>query len=116
MGAPLTSTQHYTATEEVWTQSYTAPEPTGDIAAGLPRAARTGLDAHTPPQHGQFGGGNISQEQEMVSRDTAHVAPRGLSSPARSRIAKTDYPAPELAVSLSSALARSGFLALQTPT
>ena len=29
---------------------------------------------------------------------------------------ETDYPAPELAVSLSSALARSGFLALKTPT
>jgi hypothetical protein len=53
------------------------------VAIALPRAARTVLDTHTRPQHGQSKGENISHEQAMVSRDTAHVTPRGLSSPPR---------------------------------
>jgi hypothetical protein len=53
------------------------------VAIALPRAARTVLDTHTRPQHGQSKGENISQGQAMVSKDTAHVTPRGLSSPPR---------------------------------
>ena len=51
------------------------------VAIAHPRAARTVLDTHTRPQHGQSEGENISQGQAMVSKDTAHVTPRGLSSP-----------------------------------
>eukprot|EP01047_Picozoa_sp_COSAG01_P000869 COSAG01_NODE_17_length_39991_cov_30.596160_28_plen_78_part_00 len=54
------------------------------VAIALPRAARTVLDLQTPPQHGQPKGKDISQGQAMVSKDTAHVTPRGLSSPPRS--------------------------------
>jgi hypothetical protein len=53
------------------------------VAIALPRAARIVLDTHTRPQHGQSKGENSSHEQAMVSRDTAHVTPRGLSSPPR---------------------------------
>ena len=53
------------------------------VAIALPRAARIVLDLQTPPQHGQPKGKDISQGQAMVSRDTAHVTPRGLSSPLR---------------------------------
>ena len=51
------------------------------VAIAHPRAARTVLDTHTRPQHGQSEGENISQGQAKVSKDTAHVTPRGLSSP-----------------------------------
>ena len=53
------------------------------VAAVPPRASHFDLDLHTALQHGQFRGGNISHEQAMVSRDTARVTPRGLSSPLR---------------------------------
>ena len=54
------------------------------VAIALPRAARTVLDTHTRPQHGQSKGENISHEQAMVSRDTAHITPRDFGSPAHS--------------------------------
>ena len=54
------------------------------VAIVLPIASPFDLDLHTAPQHGQLRGENISQGQAMVSRDTAHVMPRGLSSPPRS--------------------------------
>ena len=53
------------------------------VAIALPRAAHIVLDTHTRPQHGQSKGENISHEQAMVSRDTAHVTPRRLSSSLR---------------------------------
>ena len=53
------------------------------VAIAPPRAARIVLDTHTRPQHGQSKGENISQGQAMVSKDTTHVTPRGLSSPLR---------------------------------
>ena len=53
------------------------------VAIALPRAAHIVLDTHTRPQHGQSKGENISHEPAMVSRDTAHVTPRGLSSSLR---------------------------------
>ena len=54
------------------------------VAIALPIGSRFDLDLHTAPQHGQSKGKNISQGQAMVSTDTAHVTPRGLSSPPRS--------------------------------
>ena len=53
------------------------------VAIALPIGSRFDLDLHTAPQHGQSKGKNISQGQAMVSTDTAHVTPRGLSSPLR---------------------------------
>ena len=53
------------------------------VAIALPIGSRFDLDLHTAPQHGQSKGKNISQGQAMVSTDTAHVTPRGLSSPPR---------------------------------
>jgi hypothetical protein len=65
-----------------------------------PRASHFDLDLHTALQHGQFRGGNISHEQAMVSRDTARVTPRGLSSPPRalSAASKSDQHQQENAV------------------
>ena len=50
------------------------------VAIALPIGSRFDLDLHTAPQHGQSKGKNTSQGQAMVSTDTAHVTPRGLSS------------------------------------
>ena len=64
------------------------------VAIALPIGSRFDLDLHTAPQHGQSKGKNISQGQAMVSTDTAHVTPRGLSSPsarqARARATDTN--------------------------